>query len=170
MMDELQFWKIVEDSRKALFGPSKRSQIARLKKALTDLPLEDVIAFDKFFQQKLWQSYTWDLWGAAYLIEGGCSDDGFDYFRMGLIAAGQDKFDAAIRDVESLADWVRRGKLEFEDIASVKFEVFNQKAGTRGQLPVHDFRRPSEPSGEPWEEDGDDLQRRFPKLWAKFGW
>ncbi len=168
-MDEHQFWKIIEDSRKAFFGASKKSQIGKLRKALTGLPLEEVIAFDKNFNQKLWSSYTWDLWGAAYLIEGGCSDDGFDYFRMGLIAAGRDKFEEAMRDVQSLANWVRPGKLEFEDIASVIFDVYNQKAGTRGQLPVHDFRRPSGPSGEEWEEGGDDLKQRFPKLWSKFG-
>jgi hypothetical protein len=168
-LDDDQFLKIIEDSRKAFFGASKKSQIGKLRKALADLPLEEVVAFDKIFHQKLWLSYTWDLWGAAYIIEGGCSDDGFDYFRMGLIAAGRNKFEQAMHDVESLANWVRPGKLEFEDVASVLYYVYNEKAGTRGQLPVHDFRRPSEPTGEPWEEGGDDLQRRFPKLWAKFG-
>ncbi|MFL6076856.1 MAG: DUF4240 domain-containing protein [Mycobacteriales bacterium] len=32
------------------------------------------------------ESYQGDLWGAAYLINGGASDDGFDYFRGWLIA------------------------------------------------------------------------------------
>ena len=34
-------------------------------------------------------SYRWDLWGAAYLANGGCSDDGFDYFRGWLIGQGR---------------------------------------------------------------------------------
>ncbi|MEU1868262.1 DUF4240 domain-containing protein [Streptomyces gardneri] len=36
-------------------------------------------------QQTLWglmaASYQAPIWAAAYLINGGCSDDGFDYFR-----------------------------------------------------------------------------------------
>ena len=34
--------------------------------------------------------YRWDMWAAAYLIGGGCSDDGFIDFRAGLIAQGLD--------------------------------------------------------------------------------
>jgi hypothetical protein len=30
-----------------------------------------------------------DQWGAAYLANGGCSDDGFDYFRGWLIGQGR---------------------------------------------------------------------------------
>jgi hypothetical protein len=29
------------------------------------------------------------MWVAAYLMNGGCSDDGFDYFRGWLIAQGR---------------------------------------------------------------------------------
>ena len=35
------------------------------------------------------RSYDWNLWGAAYLMKGGCSDDAFDYFRGWLVAQGR---------------------------------------------------------------------------------
>ena len=34
------------------------------------------------------RAYTWDLWGAAYVIEDGCSDDCFRDFRAYLISLG----------------------------------------------------------------------------------
>jgi hypothetical protein len=26
-------------------------------------------------------AYTWDLWGAVFVLNGGDSDDGFEYFQ-----------------------------------------------------------------------------------------
>lgn len=39
--------------------------------------------------------YRWDVWAAAYLIGGGCSDDSFMDFRAGLIAQGRDWYQKA---------------------------------------------------------------------------
>jgi hypothetical protein len=53
------------------------------------------------------ESYRWDLWGAAYLINGGCSDDGFDYFRGWLLSQGRAIWQATLADPDSLADHPR---------------------------------------------------------------
>src|SRR5215472_15971622 len=42
--------------------------------------------------------------GAAFLIAGGCSDDGFIDFRAGLIAQGRDWYHEAAASPDSLAD------------------------------------------------------------------
>ena len=47
--------------------------------------------------------YRRDLWAAAYLIGGGCSDDSFIDFRAGLIAQGHDWYHKAAAP-DSLAD------------------------------------------------------------------
>jgi len=47
--------------------------------------------------------YRYDLWAAAYLIGGGCSDDGFIDFRAGLIAQGRDWYQKAAASPDSLA-------------------------------------------------------------------
>jgi hypothetical protein len=44
------------------------------------------------------------LWAAAYVINGGCSDDGFDYFRAWLMLQGQGTFGQAVADLDSPAD------------------------------------------------------------------
>ncbi len=45
----------------------------------------------------------WDVWAAAYLIAGGCSDDSFTDFRAGLIAQGRDWYQKAAASPDSLA-------------------------------------------------------------------
>jgi len=47
------------------------------------------------------EAYTWELWGVAYLINGGCSDYSFMDFRGSLIAMGKEIFDKEISDAES---------------------------------------------------------------------
>ena len=42
--------------------------------------------FEAAFRRYLNEAYTWDLWGAADVIHGGCSDDGFEYFRRWLVS------------------------------------------------------------------------------------
>ena len=45
----------------------------------------DIIEFAKIFNTLYANSYQSNLWAVAYIINGGCSDDGFDYFRGWLI-------------------------------------------------------------------------------------
>jgi hypothetical protein len=165
-MNEDKFWQIIEESKKAT-NDSQSAQKTALKKILSALDTAEVLAFDKIFDETLFTSYTWDLWGAAYIINGGCSDDSFEYFRRGLVAAGRDKFKKALQDPESLGDWVEPDELEFEEIKHVIYDVYNEKTKTK-DIPNHGLKYPTSPSGEEWSEDGDDLENRFPRLWAKF--
>ncbi|CCK24790.1 hypothetical protein BN159_0411 [Streptomyces davaonensis JCM 4913] len=46
----------------------------------------------------------WDIWAAAYLICGGCSDDHFMDFKAGLIALGRAWYERAARCPDDLAE------------------------------------------------------------------
>ena len=166
-MTENKFWEIIAESNKNAHG-SQDVQRAALRKILLKLDAAEVIAFDRIFTEMLYKSYAWDLWGAAYIIDGGCSDDGFEYFRRGLVAAGRQKFENALRDAESLADWANPDEVEFEGIHHVADEVYQEKTGAK-KMPNHGLKHPNEPSGEDWSANGDDLENRFPNLWEKFG-
>ena len=87
-------------------------------------------------------AYTWDLWGAAYLINGGCSDDGFAYFRSWLISRGRAAYEEAVRDPDSLADLVDpdRDDYEFEDLWGLALVVYEERTG-------EDHRRPRAVAG-----------------------
>ena len=58
--------------------------------------------FDFIFNQNCHKSYTSDLWAAAYIVMGGCSDDCFDYFRAWVLYLGKKSYVAAIENPETL--------------------------------------------------------------------
>lgn len=101
-MDEAQFWTIIEaGGSKAPADPER--QLAAARKRLAKLSSEEIRDFHRFFNQKVADAYTWDLWGAGYLINGGCSDDGFHYFRAWVISRGRAVYEAAVANPDSLA-------------------------------------------------------------------
>lgn len=72
------FWEMINNSKK--YG---EEQVEWLTKELTKSSKEEILQFEIEFRNKMEQSYTSSLWAAAFVVMGGCSDDGFDYFRVG---------------------------------------------------------------------------------------
>jgi len=85
-MDTLTFWKIIDESRQRADGDLDK-QVDMLRARLEQSEPEEIVQFDKLFREYWIRAYTWDLWAAAYIIGGGCSDDGFMDFRGWLIRA-----------------------------------------------------------------------------------
>lgn len=156
------FWSLVE-------GLPPESAEQALEERLKRLSPEELIAFDRHFTELFFRAYDWQLWNAAYIIAGGCSNDSFMDFRYGLISRGRAVFEAALKDPDTLASIVKKGEdLRNEAFASVAFKVYKRKTGT--EMPDPDIRHPGEPSGEDWDPDNEELcARHLPKLWAKFG-
>ena len=165
-MDEARFWAIIEaGGRRALADPER--QLAAVHRQLIKLTPEDIREFHKQFNQKLADAYTWDLWGAAYLINGGCSDDGFDYFRAWLISRGRKVYEAAVANPDSLAGLTDpdRDDYEFEDLWGASQEAYRELTGEE-MTPVR-LRSPKKPRGRRWDFDDDEqVSRRLPKLAA----
>jgi hypothetical protein len=99
-MDRDEFWRHIDAAR--LRNPD--SYEIGLRSQLEPLSVAEIASFRDHFDQLFDTAYRWGLWGAAYLIEGGCSDDGFTDFRYGLIALGQPIFEAALAKPESLIE------------------------------------------------------------------
>ena len=172
-MDESQFWNLIEESKrasKADFGLQAESLLGLLCK----LPPQDIARFHRIYHDHVVRAYTWDLWGAAYVIGGGCSDDGFDYFRDWLISRGRTVYEAAMRNPESLVDVVTQADAdehcEFEELRYVAAHAWAARTGrSEGEFPTEQgTQQPSEPSGVAWQEDDSVLARRFPRLAARF--
>jgi len=169
-----KFWRIIGRTAESAHDPD--AQVNALRTALRELSLEDIISFEVAFRRYLNEAYTWDLWGAAYVIHGGCSDDGFEYFRRWLVSRGRDIYEAALANPDSLAQLdAQRGPgslWEFEEIYYVALEVFEEKGG-EGDVREHSEPEAGlfgpAPSGEPFAEDEEHLARRYPKLWERFG-
>lgn len=161
-MDDASFWQLIEESRENS-GDDPDEQAAELTDLLSDLPPPEILAFDRRLRELLVAAYRWDLWGAAYLIHGGCSDDMFEYFRCWLVAQGKRVYDEALADPESL---VGRAEPDVEAESMLYAAADAYQVETGKELPPYHISYPAEPLGQPWEED--DLPRLFPKLSAAF--
>lgn len=163
-MQEQEFWAIIEKA-KAAAGNDCEQVPEALRAVLSGLTSEQVAAYDKRFHELVIRAYRWDLWAAAYIIHGGCSDDGFTDFRAGLIGMGEKAYRDALANPESLADldqdYVENMTI-MEEIAYVGAEVYEEMTGN--DMPDHELDYPADPAGEPWEEDA--VDEIHPKLAA----
>ncbi len=166
-----EFWNLIERAkRKASSDVDEQTEI--LTEILAERPVEDIIEFGRILEYYHALSYTSDLWAAAYIIQGGCSDDGFDYFRAWLITRGKEIFDNAIANPEFLTKIISVENVEEVDAESFLYvaqDAYERK--TSGNMdeflnrqgfvnfPKMDFD---------WEEEEDSLKQKFPKLYKKF--
>lgn len=144
-------------------------QAEELRRLLSKLPPEELLDFDNHFTERVNAAYHWDLWGAAYLIAGGCSDDGFVDFRSWLISMGLRVFEDALSNAESLLEVADAPGVEtvfFEEFPAVAAQVYEELTGR--ELPEPRTPSPFLPAGEPWSAEGEDLKQRLPRLWAKY--
>ncbi|MEU2625151.1 DUF4240 domain-containing protein [Streptomyces sp. NPDC007157] len=72
---------------------------------LSALPAEEILAFEHRFSRLRDAVYRWEVWAAAYLIGGGCSDDRFSDFAAGLVALGREWYERAAACPDSLAEY-----------------------------------------------------------------
>ncbi|WP_257985173.1 DUF4240 domain-containing protein [Bacillus sp. T33-2] len=82
-MENKEFWSLIEASKEY------ESQTEWLTETLAKKEINEIVDFELILQKLLNESYQSRLWGAAYVIMGGCSDDCFDYFRGWLISQGE---------------------------------------------------------------------------------
>jgi Protein of unknown function (DUF4240) len=166
LMADNKFWEIIESSKVKSLGNYEKQQV-KLGEELNKLEAKEILEFDNKFRTLRGQAYTWDLWAAAYIINGGCSDDCFSDFRGWLIGQGKTTFENGLKNSEALViiehdpnngDW--------EGLSYVPMEIFEKKTGSN--LP-NGIKENHEISGEEWSEEGDDLEKKFPKLWEKWG-
>lgn len=164
-MTTAAFWQIIDDSVAAA-GTDQQAQIKFLHWKLKELPPEEIVAFECEYDTRRNEAYTWDLWGAAYLINGGCSDDGFEYFRAWLISRGRAVFEAALANPDTLAAHVEAGRddYEFEAFLYLPRAVYKETTGKNADYKTGvEFKK--EPDGEDWDFDDDAaISARLPML------
>jgi Protein of unknown function (DUF4240) len=171
-MDLRAFWNIIGDARSG--ARDDKDFLRRIDARLRMLKPEELMEFESHFEKIHTESYSWNLWGAAYLMNGGCGDDGFEYFRAWLIAQGKQTFEMVVKDPDALAtvaDRGRRASRGFEEFMHLARETYEEKTGE--EMPDSDalFQGVvlSEPS-ERWDfNETTEMKKRFPKLFAKYG-
>ncbi|MEU1038984.1 DUF4240 domain-containing protein [Streptomyces sp. NPDC005907] len=170
-MDETEFWELVDATREAAEGdPEEQADL--LVERLLRLDPESVLDFARHFESRYNRAYHWDLWGAAWMLLDGASDDAFDFFRCWLIGQGREVFEGAVHDPDSLADLLEDFDEEVdgdgEELGYAADEAYEQLTGVvapdLGIPPA-----PAEPEGTPIDFENDGLlAERYPRLWERF--
>jgi hypothetical protein len=158
------FWQIIDESR-GRSAASKRDQPTELQAVLEERTPSEIIAFDEMFARLIELAFRWDLWGAAYVIQGGCGDDGFTDFCAGLIGLGRSVFEAALADPESLALLSGKGVVfSQERLLGAARKAYRIRDGR--EMPPRPTNAPTSPVGRRWDED--ELPELYPRLHAAY--
>ena len=140
-MNTAQFWNIIETARQKSPKNSER-QVKLIRKTLESLPAKEILSFDRIYDRLRFRAYSWDLWEAAKILKGGCSDDGFEDFRAWLISRGRKVYDAAMRNPDSLVRQVEDSRDDYE-LASMLYVGMHAYEAVSGQpIPMLDSDYP----------------------------
>jgi hypothetical protein len=163
LMNEHRFWGIIMEARTAAKG-NYRAQISNLERLLFNLEPHEIEQFDNRFSMMMDVAYDYKLWGAAYVISGGCADDCFDYFCQYVIAQGRDRFYATLKDPESCSAWIRsENQGDWKGLLYVASKIYRMKTGF--SIPGS-YAPEYEMKGEALDEES--VMRAYPKLAKKF--
>lgn len=171
-MTETDFWALIESTR----ADDADTHAERLTARLAKRDPKEILAFGHLWERLRDDAYTWPLWGAAYLINGGCSDDGFTDFRSWLILQGEATYREALASPDSLAN------LQIEDDeASCECYIAPDAYQTATQAGEHDsfyaalaaaygpLKSRDVPAGEEWDfDDDEEMEKRLPDLFANY--
>jgi hypothetical protein len=172
-MNKKQFWQLIEAARNQASNPADGEDVARRAALqLATHPVEEITAAQQVLWNLMADSYTNPLWAAAYVINGGCSDDGFDYFRGWLIAQGREAFERVVADPDALADLpiVRASAtdgldLECEEALSIVWDAHILATGEQLPDDAWAIRYPElDPTWNFDFDDHDEMTRRLPRL------
>ena len=156
-MNDDQFWTIIKQAQGTDIAEN-------LKPILAKLPLKDIFSFGEILDGKIADLHRWDIWGIAYIVNGGCSDDGFEYFRCWVVAQGKEFYNKLATDPDDVFTDSDVSDCECEELGYVAGKVYKQVS--KQEIPQISRKYVKDPSGESWEED--DLEELFPKTFAVY--
>ncbi|RZU61999.1 uncharacterized protein DUF4240 [Zhihengliuella halotolerans] len=165
---ETEFWAVVQAARDVAGGDVEQ-QVEALRASLGQLAPERIAGFEQMFLSLHHKLYDWGLRGVAYLLQGGCSDDGFVDVRSWIIGQGRDFYERCLADPRALASGALEhpeGIGDAELLAYVADEAYEETTGRDMHEDYPDLGGVfdvDEPTGEPWKDD-EELEARFPGI------
>jgi hypothetical protein len=176
MLNEDIYWNIIDKSLKNARDQSRQEQF--LTKEIEKLTTSEIIGFRLRTDRLLYDTYNSKMWCAAYIMNGGCSDDMFEYFRNWVISMGKEVYYKAKDNPDSLIEVTDGSEFyEFESFWYVALNAFKNKTGNdlydyvdyekflthEGKYPQFEFT---------WEEEDTESMKNicpmlFDKLWEK---
>jgi hypothetical protein len=186
------FWNLVEVARADCAEPGSWATAEEIGEALaerlTELPADDILAFDRWCRQTQALADLWIVCAACYLISGSVSADDFGDFKAGLIGLGQRDFEQVVEDPDALAHLpivraIAAGEadpfaLHGRSIHFAAAAAFSELAASEDEealwvarLDLDQDEIPARRDG--WSgtfgpEDGPEIPAKLPKLYALF--
>jgi hypothetical protein len=176
MLDEDLYWKIVENSLQN--SKNQTEQEAFLISEISKLTPKQMVGFRLRTDKLLYDTYSSEMWCASYIMNGGSSDDGFEYFRNWVISRGKDAYYKAKENPDTLISQKEYAEdddfYEFELFWYVALEAFEKTTGKdlydyidedefqtkEGNYPQFEFN---------WQEENPESWRKIcPNLFAEF--
>ncbi|NOS91678.1 MAG: DUF4240 domain-containing protein [Cyclobacteriaceae bacterium] len=174
LLEEMKFWDIISKSIKSTKNQEDQEEF--LIRELMKLSPKEIVGFRLRTDYLLYHSYKSEWWCAAYIMNGGCSDDGFEYFRCWVISRGRQAYEMAMANPDNLVDQLDKTleSYDFEGFWYVALNAFKRKTGKElydyidnakfkmkeGAYPTFEFN---------WQEDNPESMKRIcPRLFSKF--
>jgi len=172
MLDETIFWNIVDSSAKNTKNLDAQERF--LVKEIEKLTPKQMIGFRLRTDKLLYDTYNSEMWCAGYIMNGGCSDDGFEYFRNWIISRGKDTYYKAKENSDTLISEFVEGEeyYDFEGFWYVALTAFENKTGKELYDYIADDFKTNEgnyPNFEfTWKEEEPETMRAIcPRLFEK---
>jgi hypothetical protein len=153
-LDPARFWGLVSEARK--YGPGLMA--GGLRALLARSSPEVAAGFACAWEDLLTALYAWPVWDVAYVLEEGCSDDAFEYFRAWVVTLGRDAVEQCLADPVAWAMALPLGSLveegaedDAERTSYAPFEAYERLTGER--LARRWPSRGGEPGGQRVPED-----------------
>ena len=174
LLDAELYWDIIDKSLKNTNNQDDQEQF--LIKEIGKLTPKEMIGFRLYTDKLLYDTYNSEMWCAGYIMNEGCSDDSFEYFRNWVISRGKDTYLEAKENPDYLINEVVDGEeyYDFESFWYVALEAFQKKTGKdlydyidydnfkmgEGNYPQFEFT---------WEEENPESMKKIcPKLFEKW--
>ncbi|MEU8660462.1 DUF4240 domain-containing protein [Actinoplanes philippinensis] len=167
------FWAVID--RATADRPASPAEVAeRAVAELASRDPEEIVAWGRHLDKVMVASGTEDLWAAAYLINSGADEAGFDAFRGWLIAHGRKAVAAAVQKPDVLANVVvikeaadTGAVFEAEEVLGIAARAYEEATGQ--SLPAEERPSHRPPVADLWDFDNEDeMRRRLPRLSALF--
>ena len=167
-MTESQFWELVSRT-----SPTQnQTDLAEtLKQKLEPLSNQELRDFDKIFGQQMRRSYSWTVWGAAYIITGCDSEYAFADFRCFLISLGKDWYDKVVESPDELGhltEWPEKDGYAYpflDEYDLIAGQIYEDRVDD--ELPYVPSGQAS-PAGKKFSHKKKQLKATYPLLSAAF--
>jgi hypothetical protein len=166
-MNQDQFWDIVTKACRPT--ATEREWARNLESELKRFAPDEIVEWNHIFDQLAFRARTVEMWGAAYTINGGASDDGFYYFRCWLICMGKDVYQSAVANPDNLADVVDPQMDAYAETYAAAHQAWLAVTGRpdTDPYPAREEYSDRPVPGENWNfDDAEEVRRRLPRLAA----